>query len=144
MIFTILFLILLTFMISILFFKNIEYEFFIIWTGLLSVILILFSLCTNKITNLENNITNYEEKIIEIKAEQYDIKNRNSEEYKKNEDKIIDLTIKYNDEVSKYNNILKKDKEKFILFRWHFNTKEKEFYPLEVTTEYVAPDYYVA
>lgn len=109
----------------------------IIWVLCSSITPVIMS---NKLSNEKINI--YSRQITEIKVKQYDIKDKNSKEYKENENKLADLIIQYNDEVNRYNDILKEDKEKFILFRWYFDEKEKEFYPLEVTTEYVAPDYY--
>lgn len=114
----------------------------LLWLGVITIFILLVGASENKLSNIENKINNYKQQILETKVEQYDIENKGIEEYKKNEEKLMDLYVKYNDEVSNYNNILKKDKEKFVIFRWYFDKEELNLNDFKVTTEFIAPDFY--
>ena len=80
-----------------------------------------------KLPDIEK-IQNYKEEILILQAKQSDIKDNNSEEYKKNKEKIKSLYEKYNKEATKYNEIIKEDEKKWFIFRWYPDKEKLKLY----------------
>ena len=117
---------------------------FIIWIFLLLLIPPILLIPAHSVVNKMEYIENTQEKIKELKVEYYDLekKDGNQEKLQKKESEIRKMEEKLIKSVDKYNEILEKDKQRFVLFKLYFFREKIVLDEIEITDQYIVPDYY--